>query len=118
MLRYNDSRGMTRNELIGSTAVFVSAGGESVATCLSSALFYMLTYSKVLECAQTEVRGTFRTLAHINVESLSKLEYLNAVIEEALRIRPPTAGNFARRTDSSSDIIDGKVIPPYVSTIS
>ncbi|MCJ1380206.1 hypothetical protein MMC17_003309 [Xylographa soralifera] len=115
ILRYNDERGMSATEIVGSTTVLVNAGGESVAACISAATFFMLRDSEILEKAQLEVRDSFTVQDQITLRTTAKLTYLNAVIEEALRIHPPTPGNFSRRTGSGGDIIDGQFIPPDTS---
>ena len=105
---------MTEKEIIGSTAVLINGGGESVAVCMAAATFYMLKNPAILTKAQKEVRNAFSEEDQITLRTTARLVYLNAIIEEALRIHPPTPGNFSRRTSSSGDTIDGYFIPPNV----
>lgn len=105
---------MTKKEIIGSTAVLVNGGGESVAVCMTAATFYMLKNPAILTKAQMEVRNAFSEQDQITLRTAARLVYLNAIIEEALRIHPPTPGNFSRRTGPSGDMIDGHFVPPNV----
>jgi cytochrome P450 len=45
---------------------------------------------------------------------VKQLVYLTAVIEESLRLFPPTPGLVSRRTNVPTEI-DGHIIPPDVS---
>ncbi|OCL06611.1 cytochrome P450 [Glonium stellatum] len=115
ILRHNDERGMTHSEIVGSTTVFVSAGGESTASAMAGITYYMLRDSAVLEKAQEEVRMKFRSQGEIIAGPLEKLDYLNAVIEEGLRIYPSNPQTFARRTGANVEMVDGHPIPPNTS---
>ncbi|KAI0143697.1 putative benzoate 4-monooxygenase cytochrome P450 [Xylariaceae sp. FL1272] len=114
MLRHNHDRSMTEAEIIGSTSVFVNGGAEATATCMSAAIYFMLSNPTTYEQAREEVRSSFESQNNIESSTISHLVYLNALVEETLRIFPPTAETFARRTDAVSEI-DGHVIPPGVS---
>lgn len=115
ILKHNDKRGMSEFEIIGSTSVLVNAGGDTTAAALAAITFYLMREPRVLKQAQDEVRRSFADRGAITSTTLGQLTYLNAVIEEAFRIHPPTAGNFARRTGPEGDIIDGHFVPPDVS---
>ncbi|TVY22564.1 Cytochrome P450 monooxygenase [Lachnellula hyalina] len=115
ILRHNDKRGMSEFEIIGSTSVLVNAGGDTTAAALAAITFYLLRDPRVMKQAQDEVRRSFTNREAITSTTLGQITYLNAVIEEAFRIHPPTAGNFARRTGPEGDIIDGHFVPPDVS---
>ena len=114
ILRHNDERGMSEREIVGSMTVLVNAGGESVAACVTAATFFMLRDAEILRKAMAEVRDAFPTQDPITLRKTAQLDYLNAVIEEALRCHPPAPGNFARRLGREGDIIDGHFIPPHV----
>ncbi|KAF2264999.1 putative benzoate 4-monooxygenase cytochrome P450, partial [Lojkania enalia] len=111
ILKETDEKGMTEAEIVGSTAVFVNAGGESTAACIAGAMYYLLRNPQMMQRAQEEVHSSFKNMTEI-LQRFVDLPYLNAVIEETLRIYPPTPGLFQRRTGSNPEIIDGYAIPP------
>lgn len=66
-------------------------GTETTATALSG-LIYLLHQPDnryALDKLKAEVRGTFQSLEDINLDSLARLEYMHAVVQEGLRMYPP-----------------------------
>lgn len=88
--------------MVGVTTVLLNAGGQELAVVLSSVVFYLTKTLRCFEIAQEEaVAGQSST-------------YMKAVIDETIRLHPPAAGNFQRRTGSAGHMIDGYFIPPNV----
>jgi cytochrome P450 len=71
----------------------------------------------VLHRLTREVRGAFVSESDINIASTGTLQYLNAVINEALRLDPPTTIGVPRVVPRDGDTICGKWVPGGVSTI-
>jgi cytochrome P450 len=107
---------MSEPEIVGATSVLVNAGGESTATCMAAAVYFMLKEPHVYEKAKTEVRKYYSTEDSITSTTSHNIPYLNAVIDEVFRFYAPTPGNFSRRTVKSARI-DGHMIPPNVSLL-
>ena len=105
---------MTHSEIVGSTTVMVSAGGETTAAAITGITYYMLKNREILKKAQEEVRSSFNSLSDITTKPVENLTYLNAIIEEGLRMYPPNPASFARRTKKMVEVIDGYEIPPNV----
>ncbi|KAG9230932.1 cytochrome P450 monooxygenase-like protein, partial [Amylocarpus encephaloides] len=114
ILRHNDERGMTKSEITGSTTVLVNAGGEATAACMAAAIYYLLRNPDCMEKLVKEVREAYCNRNDITARPLH-LVYLNAVVEEVLRIYPPTPGLFSRRTGVGGKNIDGYFVPPNTS---
>ena len=89
------------------------AGGETTAHSLSSAVYYLLKTPAVLETLKSEVRTRFKSYEEIDSTAASQLQYLQAVIHEALRIHPSGAQGFPRISPGVA--IDGHYIPAGVS---
>jgi cytochrome P450 len=65
---------------------------------------------------QKEIRSTFTNQEEIEISLLQMLPYLTAVIEEGLRIFPPTAFGLPRLSPGA--MVDGNFVPNGVcSTI-
>jgi cytochrome P450 len=94
---------MSSKEIVGTTTVLLNAGGQELAVVLSSTIYYLLNNPACVRTAQDEA-----------VASESNT-YMTAAISEALRLHPPAAGNFQRRTGKAGHMVDGYYIPPDVS---
>ncbi|KAL9580477.1 MAG: hypothetical protein Q9212_004471 [Teloschistes hypoglaucus] len=121
VLRHNDERGMTREEIISTSEVLLIGGSETTATLLSGATYYLLTNVEVLEKLCAEIRGAFKAENQITLQSISNpesLPYLEAVLTESLRMYPPVPANLPRITGPQGDIIDGCYVPAKVRMVS
>jgi cytochrome P450 len=92
------------------------AGTVTTATFLAGVTYYLARNQKTLFRLQQELRSTFTCLEDITSRELLKCEYLNAVVEEGLRIYPPAgAGHLSRIVPKGGCEIDGVWIPGGVS---
>ena len=119
ILRYNDEKGMSIEEIKATSAILITAGSETTATLLSGATFYLLKNPLSLAKAKDEVRQAFVRTSDIAFETVAtRLPYLNACLEEALRMYPPVPTALSRRTGPEGDTINGRFVPANVSTSS
>jgi cytochrome P450 len=114
ILRHNDEKGMTREEIIKTTNLLIVAGSETSATLLSGAMFYLLKNPSTLEKLVTEIRTSFPDVNVMTMQKLAKMQYLNAVLQEALRVYPPAPGLFSRKMLPGGAVINGYFIPANV----
>ncbi|KAH0845930.1 isotrichodermin C-15 hydroxylase [Fonsecaea pedrosoi] len=89
--------------------ILLAAGTDTTATSIGGMTYYLLQAPKTLEILQKEIRTTFTDHSEIDELSTQKLPYLNAVIEEALRLTPPLPINLPRT--SPGGLVDGDFIP-------
>lgn len=111
---------MTRDEIIGTSRVMLIAGSETTATLLGGATYHLLRNPSMLRRAQSEVRGTFRNADDITLRAVSTpglLAYLEAVLQESLRYRPPVPCTVPRKVGPSGAVVEGKFVPANVSEI-
>lgn len=85
------------------------AGGETTATCLAAASYYLLKTPKALETLVSEIRSRYKTYEEIDAKSAMQLPYLQAVLNESLRIYPPGSQGFPRISPGCE--IDGYWVP-------
>ena len=116
-LSYTDEGGLTATEISVNTQFLIIAGSETTATLLSGATYYLLTNKAALDKVCDEVRSTFQNEDNITFTSVTRLPYLNAVIEEGLRMYPPVPSTNPRCTLPEGNIIDGHWVPGNVSHI-
>ncbi|KAF2878218.1 cytochrome P450 [Massariosphaeria phaeospora] len=86
-------------------------GSETLTTIFSGALHYLLADRTKLAKITEEVRGKFASKSDINATSVASLPYLNAVINETLRMCPPIP-DMLRRVVPEAITIAGHVMPP------
>ncbi|KAL8780648.1 MAG: hypothetical protein Q9213_006385, partial [Squamulea squamosa] len=117
VLRHNDERGMTREEIMGTSRVMLIAGSETTATLLSAATYLLLQNPAILHRAQSEVRTAFKTGDEITIRAVSTpglLTYLEAVLQESLRCFPPAPASIPRVVGQGGAVIDGQFVPEGV----
>lgn len=115
ILKQKEKYNLHENEIILNGALFIVAGSETTANLLSG-LFARLIwnpdkYRKLCE----EIRSTFSNEDDITYESTLQMPYLNACIEEGLRIHPPVPTGLLRTVPKAGDFIDGHWVPGGVS---
>lgn len=102
----------TRAELEGDSISLIGAGADTVATVLSGILFYLSRYPSSLGLATSEVRRAFQSLAEIQSgPQMNSCIYLNACIEETLRLSPAVAAQLPREVMKGGIVIDGNYVP-------
>ncbi|KAJ5047261.1 uncharacterized protein L3040_003098 [Drepanopeziza brunnea f. sp. 'multigermtubi'] len=107
----NSAEGMTFGEISETCGVLLAAGSETTASLLTAVTFYLTTHPSILKNLTTEIRNAFRSESEITIVSVNRLEYLLAVLNEALRIHPPVGGNLVRITPREGCMIAGRFIP-------
>ncbi|KAF4451963.1 Isotrichodermin C-15 hydroxylase [Fusarium austroafricanum] len=101
-----------RNHIREQAKVLMVAGSETTATLLTAVTYFLLKNPETLVKLQNEVRSAASEWKKTNKEKdMSQLEYLNAVIEEGLRLFPPAPFGLPRDC-ASGTIIDGYLVPP------
>lgn len=84
-------------------------------TTVEGATYLLLEHPQVLQKVVDEVRSTFASSEDITLFSVNKLQYMNAVIEESMRIYTPVANQTTRINTEGPATIDAHVIPQGVS---
>lgn len=115
IMKHKEEDRLTYPEMQSSASTFMIAGTETTATLLSGLTFLLLKNPDIYAKLVHEIRSTFTTTEDINISSLARLEYLNACLEETLRIYPPTPNGFPRIVPSSGAIVCGKHVPAGTS---
>jgi cytochrome P450 len=92
----------------------IIAGSETSATLLSGSVFYLGKNPSIMKRLTQEIRSAFATSQEMTFRNTSNLSYLNAVVEESLRIYPPFVTSLARIPPSSGAYVDGNWVPENV----
>ncbi|KAI0132090.1 cytochrome P450 ClCP1 [Xylariales sp. AK1849] len=111
LLHNRDGVDIPLDRLHSNAMLFIIAGSETTATLLCGVTYLLLTnpdsYNKVVE----EVRSSYSAPEEITLTSVTKLTYMLACLNEALRFYPPVAGSLPRQVVKGSATVAGNVLP-------
>ena len=96
-------------------SLFMIAGTETTATALSGTTYYLLQNPDKLEKLTAEIRSAFSSFDDISLDGLARLKYLQAVLQEGMRMYPPVPIKLPRVTPPGGATIDGYSVPGGVS---
>ena len=115
ILRYNDEKGMSADEIGENANILILAGSETTATLLSGTTFWLLKNPKMYETLVQEIRSTFSKEEDITSITVTNSKYLLACLNEGLRIYPPSPGGLGRVCPVGGSTIDGYWVSEGVS---
>ena len=102
---------MSRDEMEINSMMLVMAGSESVTTALLGAIHHLLREPAKLKTLTQEVRAAYRTEDEITGISLKSRLYLNAVLQEALRLCPTIPDGMRRQIPKGGASVAGQLLP-------
>ncbi|KAH7007967.1 cytochrome P450 [Microdochium trichocladiopsis] len=82
---------LSDGEIMAISGILVIAGSETTATALSGLVFFLGQNPDKRRILENEIRSAFTDDAEIDMTTTARLEYLNAVLEETLRMYPPAS---------------------------
>ncbi|KAJ5519539.1 hypothetical protein N7453_001961 [Penicillium expansum] len=89
----------------------VLAGSDSVGTVMKTTMYNLLASSRTLENLRGELLAANVSRPYPRWSEVSGLPYLDACVQEALRIHPPFAMPFERIVPEGGIFISGQYIP-------
>lgn len=107
--------GFSDMEVMMNSPLLVIAGSETTATTLSSLFFHagLPQNRSIYETLTKEIREAFGSPDEIDMKSTARLQYLQATIEETLRIYPAAAETPPRVSPGAE--LEGEFVPEGVS---
>lgn len=102
---------MSRAEIYDNANLLIGAGSETTATALSASTYLLAMNPQVLARLVTEVREAFPSESQIDFVSVQKLDYMLAVLDETLRLHPPSPNANLRRVCDGGDVICDQFVP-------
>lgn len=85
------------------------------ASLLSGAVYMLMSNRHALDKLNAAIRADFDSKESFTYAKLEQHEYLNAVLQESLRLYPPAPDMLFRSTMEEAAIVAGKVVPPHTS---
>jgi cytochrome P450 len=114
VMRHAGVNQMTKWEMYSNARTFMAAGSDTMAALLSAVTYFLLKHPAKMETLVGEIRAVQDPL-DLNITKLASLEYLNACLEEALRLYPPSPNARNRITPRGGAAICGGFVPQGVS---
>ncbi|XHG06437.1 hypothetical protein AWENTII_009632 [Aspergillus wentii] len=91
--------------------IIVIGGSETTATLLAGVTYLLTTHPAIMERLVEEVRGMFKSEDEINIQSVNKLTYMLACLNEAMRFYPPVPTGMPRTVSKNGCQILGNFVP-------
>lgn len=108
---------MSREEIL-STFNFIIVGGSETSATVLTGIFNHLSKKEnehILQRLCTEIRSKFKEEKEITIEAIQDLPYLEAMLNEGLRMCNPIPGGLPRVVPEGGDIYCGTYLPGGVS---
>lgn len=103
------------DDLTANAQLFIGAGAESTATLLMGMAYLLLKHESVYEKLKEEIRSAFGDAEEITLGSVAQLSYLNACINETLRVYSPAGNGLPRMVPKGGGYILGEFVPAKVN---
>jgi hypothetical protein len=107
--------GLAISELHSTGSTFMLAGTETTATQLSGLTYLLLKNPEKQDRLKREIKAAFSTLEDMTMTKLSQLSYLQACIEEGLRLYPPVPTGLPRIAPLGGAMVCNRWVPGGVS---
>lgn len=107
----NETEKLTTIELVMMASTFIVAGSGTSAGGLSGITYLLMCNPSKLGKLCAEIRSTFDSQEEITMLATAKCKYLNAVLEEGMRLYPPVPATVPRWVPANGEEIDGKFVP-------
>ncbi|KAL7949231.1 cytochrome P450 [Trichoderma barbatum] len=97
------------DQLLSEMSMLVLAGSETSSTVGTAIFYHLISSPPQYRRLQEELHSAFSSAADITGPALSSLPFLNAVVDEGLRIAPPVPGLLRRKCPGA--IVEGQFVP-------
>ena len=105
-------KGITKSEVLTNGVAVVVANSQLSTIALTSAAFFLLRNPKAYHRALQEIRtGSYKDEGALTVASTKNLTYLQAVVQETLRLHHPTPGSLPRVAPAGGIEVAGNWVP-------
>src|SRR5438045_1950293 len=83
-------------QLVNNATIFIVASTETTNSLLCGAVYHILSNPQVLSKLSQEIRSAAANILDLNLDLIYNMSYLNACMNESLRIYPPVVGTLTR----------------------
>lgn len=107
----NENETLSNMELVLMASSFIVAGSGTSSSALTGITFFLGRNPEKYKLLAEEIHSAFNSEGEITIESTGRLSYLKAVIEEGMRLYPPSPSTLPRFVPEKGEEIDGKWVP-------
>lgn len=106
---------MSRDEILSTFNFIIVGGSETIATTLTGIFNNLVKHERILKRLCREIRSKFQEESEISIDAIQDLPYLEAVLNEGLRMCNPIPGGLPRVAPEGGDTYAGVFVPGGVS---
>jgi cytochrome P450 len=110
-----ESGGFTDEELVNQLMTFLAAGHETTASAMAWAVYLLCKHPEVQRKLRDEIRSELDLNGEIDSTKIDRLPYLNAVLNETMRVFPPVP--LTLRETANDTTIQGHFIPKATTVV-
>lgn len=110
-----DFKIMSRDEILSTFGFVIVGGSETSATTLTGIFNHLSRRPEITTRLSKEIRDRFKEEKDIVIDAIHDLPYLQAVLDEGLRICNPIPGGLSREVSEGGDTYAGVFLPGDVS---
>ncbi|TFK19398.1 cytochrome P450 [Coprinopsis marcescibilis] len=103
---------LTKEEAISDSSFIIIAGSDTIAQGLAAFFRYIAGDEKIQERLRAEIITASTGQDEVDDATLSRLPYLDACVQESLRLKPPVAAGPPRWSGGKTYVVENHVIPP------
>lgn len=106
--------GLTETECQTEALFMFAAGSETTASAMSITLFYIIATPTAYQRLKSEMKVAVEkgeVSSPITMAEAKRLPYLQAVLYEGMRMRPPATATFGKEVPKGGDTIHGHFVP-------
>ncbi|ETS78441.1 hypothetical protein PFICI_10503 [Pestalotiopsis fici W106-1] len=111
LLKLHESDKLPMPKVISNAGTLLAAGSETTATLLTGVTYLLCKTPEALKKVTQEVRAAYKSEDEITLISVSKLDYMLASLDEAMRLYPPVAMGLPRTIRQGGDQVAGHFLP-------
>lgn len=101
--------------LHGDARLIIVAGSDTTAIAMTHIFYYLASDPQLMAKLRAELKVLINPETPFNVRDVQNGNYLNGVINEALRLHPPTPSGTYRKTPPQGITIDGVFVPGEIN---
>jgi cytochrome P450 len=110
-----ESGGFSDEDLVNQLMTFLAAGHETTASAMSWAVMLLCKYPDIQTKLREEIRSELDLNGDIDSTQIDRLPYLNAVLNETMRLFPPVP--LTLRETAHDTTIQGHFIPASTTVV-
>lgn len=108
-----EAQRMSDADIVGQMSTFFTAGTNSTAEFLVSALYFLALHKDVQQKLRAEINANYEKSETLDFPTISGMEYLDSFVKETFRMQTPTSLLYQREVKENTDLLDLKLKKGY-----